>query len=58
MVFKCENETRALANEQIFDLCEKLNIKCEEFKELDKDKKTLVFGSFILVEKFLKDYGA
>ncbi|EAH7702011.1 bifunctional folylpolyglutamate synthase/dihydrofolate synthase, partial [Campylobacter upsaliensis] len=25
MVFKCENETRALANEQIFDLCEKLN---------------------------------
>ncbi|EIO3771623.1 bifunctional folylpolyglutamate synthase/dihydrofolate synthase [Campylobacter upsaliensis] len=58
MVFKCENETRALANEQIFDLCEKLNIKCEEFKELDKDKKTLVFGSFVLVEKFLKDYGA
>ncbi|MCR2066028.1 Mur ligase family protein [Campylobacter helveticus] len=58
MVFKCENEARALANEQIFDLCEKLNIKCEEFKELDKDKKTLVFGSFILVEKFLKDYGA
>ncbi|EDP6822220.1 bifunctional folylpolyglutamate synthase/dihydrofolate synthase, partial [Campylobacter upsaliensis] len=56
--FKCENETRALANEQIFDLCEKLNIKCEEFKELDKDKKTLVFGSFVLVEKFLKDYGA
>lgn len=58
MIFKCENETRALANERIFDICKKLDIKCEEFKGLDESKKTLVFGSFVLVEKFLKDYGA
>ncbi|MBS4331269.1 Mur ligase family protein [Campylobacter vulpis] len=58
MVFKCENEVRALANEQIFEFCKELNIECEEFKRLDEGKKTLVFGSFVLVEKFLKDYGA
>lgn len=48
---------RQLANDEILRISNVLDIKCERFKELDLNKKNLVFGSFILIENFLKDYG-
>lgn len=55
-IFKCYDEHRKFANSEIFKFAQKLGIKCEEFKTLDPNKKTLVFGSFVLVENFLKEY--
>ena len=35
----------------------KLNIKYRDFKKIDKKEKYLLFGSFSVVEGFLKEYG-
>ena len=40
------------------EVIESLNIKNSRFKTIDKDEKYLVFGSFKVVEEFLKVYNA
>lgn len=55
-IYKYSNEDRKPANELIFKIAQELNLRCEMFKGIDLKEKTLVFGSFILVEKFLKEY--
>ena len=40
---------------QIIKAANELGIECLEFKHLDKDKLYLAFGSFMLVENFIKD---
>lgn len=56
-IYKYFSNERELANENIFIIAEKLGIKCENFQCLDSNEKTLVFGSFMLVENFLKEFG-
>lgn len=53
LIFNYESQ-RELATHKIASYALELGIKCEEFKEIQKDKTQLVFGSFMLVEKFLK----
>ncbi len=47
---------RALANDEIKRIATELGIVCEDFKALKKDERYLVFGSFVLVEHFLKEH--
>ncbi|ELZ6286189.1 bifunctional folylpolyglutamate synthase/dihydrofolate synthase, partial [Campylobacter jejuni] len=37
-------------------IASKLGIQCKEFVKLEENKKNLVFGSFMLVEIFLKEW--
>ncbi len=48
---------RKLATQQIKAAAKALDIECEDFKGIAKGEKYLVFGSFVLVENFLRDYG-
>ncbi|MDO4674850.1 Mur ligase family protein [Campylobacter sp.] len=55
-LFVYEDEDRDLANEAVFGVCRALGMKCGPFEGgLEKDEKILVFGSFSLVERFLKE---
>ncbi|CAM4128242.1 Mur ligase family protein [Campylobacter armoricus] len=55
-IFEYESKDRALAGVNLLANLEKLNIKYQKFKEINKDELYLVFGSFILVENFLRGY--
>ncbi|HEA7842827.1 TPA: bifunctional folylpolyglutamate synthase/dihydrofolate synthase [Campylobacter coli] len=55
-IYKYASLERRLADDEIYKVANALNLRCEEFASLDKDKKTLVFGSFALVESFLKEW--
>ncbi|TQR33682.1 bifunctional folylpolyglutamate synthase/dihydrofolate synthase [Campylobacter sp. MIT 99-7217] len=55
-IYNYKSEERKLANKTIKQACEELEIKCEEFQTFDKNEKYLVFGSFVLVENFLRGY--
>ncbi|AXP09510.1 Mur ligase family protein [Campylobacter hepaticus] len=55
-IYKYKSIERKLADDQIYSIASKLEIKCEEFKKLEENKKKLVFGSFMLVENFLKEW--
>lgn len=46
---------RELATDEIFKVCENLGIKYSKFSSLNSDENFLVFGSFMLVEEFLKN---
>lgn len=54
-IYKYEDKYRELANNRIFFIAKELNIKCEDFQGLSANRISLVFGSFVLVEKFLKE---
>ncbi|MBZ7951136.1 bifunctional folylpolyglutamate synthase/dihydrofolate synthase [Campylobacter sp. W0046] len=55
-IYKYISIERKLMNDEIYNIANILGIKCEEFNFLEKQKKTLVFGSFALVENFLKEW--
>ncbi|TKX31743.1 Mur ligase family protein [Campylobacter estrildidarum] len=55
-IYKYISLERKLANDEIYKIADILGIKCEEFTSLEKQKKALVFGSFALVENFLKEW--
>ena len=55
-IYKYENLERKLANDEIFNIASSLGVKCEHFKSLNLQKKNLVFGSFVLVENFLRNW--
>nr|WP_236842763.1 bifunctional folylpolyglutamate synthase/dihydrofolate synthase [Campylobacter lanienae] len=54
-IYNYDSQNRKLAKKQIIKAANELGIECLEFKHLDKDKRYLVFGSFVLVENFIKD---
>ena len=54
-IYNYDSQNRKLAKKQIIKAANELGIECLEFKHLDKDKRYLVFGSFMLVENFIKD---
>ncbi|NDJ27792.1 bifunctional folylpolyglutamate synthase/dihydrofolate synthase [Campylobacter sp. MIT 12-8780] len=55
MIYKYESQ-RELATKHIKEVALKLDIKCEDFIKLEKDRTYLVFGSFVLVQHFLKEH--
>ena len=54
-IYEYESEFRELATNEIKKVCESLIIKCSKFKSLEESRNYLVFGSFMLVEEFLKN---
>lgn len=54
-IIKLEN-ARGMASEEILDICKQKGLECTLFEKLEDSKEYLVFGSFLVVEKFLKDY--
>ena len=55
MVLSYESQ-RKLATNEIKAAAKALGIACEDFKGVKKGERYLVFGSFVLVEHFLRDY--
>lgn len=55
-IYKYKSAERKLADDEIYSIASKLGIKCKEFVKLEENKKNLVFGSFMLVENFLKEW--
>lgn len=53
-LYSYKSSHRPLANNEIKEACKLLNIKCKKFSQLKEDKFYLVFGSFVLVEQFLR----
>lgn len=47
-------DKRAVEKKTLFDICNELNLPVETFLHIKKNKEYLVFGSFTVVEKFLK----
>ncbi len=54
-IIDIENE-REMATSEIVETCKKENISCSKFQKLDMREEYLVFGSFVVVENFLKVY--
>lgn len=50
------NDERMLKKETLIKLCGNLNIMVSDFKNIDNNEKYLVFGSFLVVEKFMGIY--
>ncbi len=50
------NDERMLKKEILIKLCENLNIMVSDFKNINNNEKYLVFGSFLVVEKFMGIY--
>lgn len=54
-IYKYESHNRALADELIFKIAKKLDISCSNFMSLKQNEKYLVFGSFVLVNNFIRN---
>ncbi len=54
-VLHVENQ-RGMAQKEIKNICKQKKIEISDFKSINDDEEYLVFGSFIVVEKFMKDY--
>lgn len=50
------DDSRIVELEKLQKCLEKLNIEYKIFEEIDEEKNYLVFGSFLVVEEFLKKY--
>ena len=55
-VYDYKTHGRKLATDEIKNISKSLGIACEKFYKLDLNKINLVFGSFVLVENFLREY--
>jgi len=51
-------DKRIISKNNLLEICENLNIMVTDFTKIEKDKEYLVFGSFSVVEKFLKNMGS
>lgn len=47
---------REMATEEIKKICQDANIYITDFKKIKDDEEYLVFGSFVVVEKFMKGF--
>jgi len=54
-IIQLEDE-RGIASKEIADICREKEIECDFFEKIEEDKEYLVFGSFLVVERFLKEY--
>lgn len=55
LIYEYESLDRKLAGAKIQGIAESLGISVSKFSRIDKDKDYLVFGSFVLVEHFIKE---
>ncbi|EAJ0323601.1 Mur ligase family protein [Campylobacter lari] len=55
-IYEYESKDRPLAGSVLLENLEKLDIAHQKFEQIKKDKLYLVFGSFVLVENFLRGY--
>ena len=53
-VISVENE-RGMATKEILDICKNRGIETKLFQKIEEGREYLVFGSFMVVEKFLGD---
>lgn len=51
------NDSRIVDENNLLDICKKLNIITVTLDDIKKEEEYLVFGSFLVVEKFLKNMG-
>jgi len=51
------DDNRIVDKNNLLEVCSQLNIKVDDFKNISPEKEYLVFGSFSVVEEFLKAYG-
>lgn len=51
------NDKRIADKNNLLNICENLNIIVTNLGKIDKNEEYLVFGSFLVVEKFIKDMG-
>lgn len=54
-VLHVENQ-RITADKEIKTICKQMKIETSDFKSIKENEEYLVFGSFVVVEKFMKDY--
>ena len=50
------NDKRIVDKKNLLEICQSLNIMPANFEKLNKKEEYLVFGSFLVVEKFIKEY--
>ena len=50
-------DKRIVEKNNLLDICQTLNIIVSDTKEIKKDEEYLVFGSFLVVEKFIRNMG-
>ncbi|EAH9952073.1 bifunctional folylpolyglutamate synthase/dihydrofolate synthase [Campylobacter lari] len=55
-IYEYESKDRPLAGSVLLENLEKLDIAHQKFEQIKKDELYLVFGSFVLVENFLRGY--
>ncbi|MFW5619200.1 MAG: bifunctional folylpolyglutamate synthase/dihydrofolate synthase, partial [Campylobacter hyointestinalis] len=55
LIYEYESLDRKLAGAKIQGIAKNLGISVSKFSRIDKDKDYLVFGSFVLVEHFIKE---
>lgn len=55
-IINYESPNRELGDTKIREILTRWNIKCTNFKEINECEEYLVFGSFLVVESFLKGY--
>ncbi|EAH7579903.1 Mur ligase family protein [Campylobacter lari] len=55
-IYEYESKDRSLAGSVLLENLEKLDIAHQKFEQIKKDELYLVFGSFVLVENFLRGY--
>ncbi len=56
IIFDIEDK-RLVNKNNLLEICKSLNIIVSQFEKIDKNEEYLVFGSFLVVEKFIKDMG-
>ncbi len=49
------DDKRIINKNNLLEICKSLNIITSSFDKIDKNEEYLVFGSFLVVEKFIKD---
>ncbi|PSM52511.1 bifunctional folypolyglutamate synthetase / dihydrofolate synthetase [Campylobacter blaseri] len=54
-IYEYESKDRKLATKEIIDELKLLGIKCSKFTKIENSENYLLFGSFMLVENFLKN---
>ncbi|MBF7043628.1 bifunctional folylpolyglutamate synthase/dihydrofolate synthase, partial [Campylobacter volucris] len=55
-IYDYKTENRPLAGEKLLESLKELDIKYKKFNHIENDNLYLVFGSFLLVENFLRGY--
>ena len=51
------DDKRMVDKNNLLDICKSLNIIVTKLDKIDRNEEYLVFGSFLVVEKFIKDMG-